>query len=89
MKYFFGGDAELGDGVPASRLPVGDVFPGVAVLIVEATRQLLALRVSSENEGAQPIYLLILKDAPKILRGCGVFRRVSPSESTGKRISNP
>ena len=34
MKYFFGGDAELGDGVPASRLPVGDVFPGVAVLIV-------------------------------------------------------
>ena len=36
MKYFFGGDAELGDGVPASRLPVGDVFPGVAVLIVRA-----------------------------------------------------
>jgi hypothetical protein len=51
VKYFFGGDAELGDGVPASRLPVGDVFPGVAVLIV---------RVSSEMRTGetQLIYLL-------------------------------
>ena len=80
MKYFFGGDAELGDGVPASRLPVGDVFPGVAVLIV---------RVSSEmRTGETQLIYLYLKDAPKILRGC-VLQSVSSTESTGNGSADP